>query len=142
MDINQPHENIKDFSTETPKQPIRFRIGDAVFECMPVLPAYAVQAWAEMSGGKDDDTAKQIMAMIDFVKMLMTPESAERFTERMKQQDNPITFTMVSDIVKWLFEVYANRPTTPSESSGGGVAVSPSSMDTVPHPVLTQSSFH
>lgn len=134
--------DIPDFSR--PKtEPLRFRIDQDVFECAATLPAAGTRLLVTMAAAGDAtiDTAvasAQLSMLGDFLDMVLMPESAKRFAERMGDPGNPINDDQISAVLKWLVEQYGQRPTMPPTASDGGrpatgelstAGVSPSAED-------------
>jgi hypothetical protein len=110
-------EVVRDFTPA--ERVIRFRIRGETFEAAPDLPAMVAIQLAELAE-KKDESESQGKVFADMFRLLLLPESAERFIERMSDLQRPISIRMINDIMPWLMEEYGLRPTTaPSDSSGG-----------------------
>lgn len=129
-------EPMKSFSRNRPK--IQFDIDGDVFTAAPGLPAgtlaefgigYA-DALSETSSIKD-----QFDALSSVIRLVLLPESYERFTARLTDSERPIDLEQLNEVIVWLLEQYGLRPTEPSsDSSSGPPALEPgtSSTDGVP----------
>lgn len=112
---------IKDFSK--PKKAIRFRIDDSfVFEARAKLPSFALLRFSDkVEQFEKGTTDEQLQAVEDIFSMILTPESATRFIDRMNGKVDPaIDVQDIQVIIPWLFEQYGGRPTSPSEQSSDG----------------------
>lgn len=110
---------MKDFTEEfADSSSVReFRVGDDVFRVAPTIPTGAAMLLARMSKMSEVD---QLIAVGDFLDMVILPESAERFATRLRDPVNPITPKHLSAIIHWLLEEYGARPTplpSPSPSA-------------------------
>lgn len=131
---------IKDITSKAPVEQHKVRLGPDVFECAPKLPAGIIQdimrmrgvfqkIQADLAAGRDVDeeqVAATNLKLFDILDIVLLPESAQRFAERMRDPINPIDMTDVGNFVSWMLEEYGQRPTKPSPSS----APSPSTIGT------------
>lgn len=104
------------------KEPLRFTIDGDEFACAATLPAAATNLLVEMAALGDDPAAvgRQLGMIGDLLDMVLTPESAELFAARTRDPVRPIDYEQIGQVVKWLTEQYAARPTMPSTPSAGG----------------------
>jgi hypothetical protein len=113
-------DNIKDFSA--PPKKIQFRITPDVFDCVTDLPVLSLIDFAVLVDQVDtnslSDHAKDLF--IDMFNLVLLDTSAERFVERMRDKNNPISMTQVQEILPWVMEQYGMRPTQPSDNSSDG----------------------
>lgn len=118
------HEDteLKDFSSRA--KPVRFRVDDDVFEAPAVIPAQVMLDFVSNFNtlGESADQDAQVNAMTAMIDMVLMPESAGRFKQRMGDRDNPIGLDQIQDILPWLMERYGMRPTEPSDTSSDGQA--------------------
>ncbi len=127
-------------------EPLRFTIDGDVFECAGSLPAGGTRVLANLVAVQSsDDEGKAIaglQALGDFLDVVMLPESAKLFAERMKDPVRPITDEQIGDITDYLMESYGRRPTVPSTPSPDGrLSTGQISTDGVPAPESTLSSY-
>lgn len=134
-------DGIMDFSSG--RRSIKFRVDDDVFEAAPDIAAELALRYSEQVERLDDQNAGadvQLEAIHALFRMVLFPESAERFVARLSDQRNPIGHEKITRITRWLFEEYGLRPTqsdaassTGSESQDAGT----SSTVTTPAEALT-----
>lgn len=111
---------VKDFSN---RADVQFRIDDDLFQGVPNIAALQLLEFANLSDQLTDasmaDQPKIFKALVD---LLLTPDSALRFSERMGDRENPISIIQVQQVIEWLMERYGMRPTQPSGDSSSGSA--------------------
>jgi hypothetical protein len=120
---------IKKFTRSRNLDWIEFEIDGEVFKIATVAPAMAVLDVAAVNEAKDLDKLRIIMEFLDVV---LEPDSATRFAARLKSQENPITIEQCSDVAVWAMEdlFTTDRPTTaPSPSPNGSETTGPSTTD-------------
>jgi len=103
---------VRDFSH--PTAPVRFRIGADEFQARPMISAQRMVQLAEM--GEKIDAAEGMVKLSIFTEVFelaLYPESLERFRARLYDDDNPIGMGQVGQVIEWLIEQYAGRPTPP-----------------------------
>lgn len=105
-------DEIMDFSS--PRRSLKFRVDEDVFEAAPDIAAELMLRYADMverlSG--DDATNEQQKEIIHALfRMVLFPDSAERFIKRLSDQRHPIGQVKIAKITRWLFEEYGLRPT-------------------------------
>jgi hypothetical protein len=141
-EVTAPHrtvavdDDIMDFSSE--RESIKFRVDHDVFEASPDIAAELALDFADLIEQLDEvnDNQKQKEVMHALFRLVLFPESAERFIERLSDPRHPIGQRRIGDIVKWLFEQYGARPTEPdsasltgSESQDAGTSSTASTSD-------------
>lgn len=107
---------IKSFiseTEETPAEPIEFElIKGETFECYgEVSGAVTLEFIAATSGDNSADTAKGIL---NYLKASMDEDNFKRFDAIIKSPKHPIKIEKLSDIVAYLIEERASRPTEAS----------------------------
>jgi hypothetical protein len=115
---------MKDFSTPRPDN-IPFTIDDDTFYAVGDIPGGLIidlGAVAEAPKG-----VEQLNTLMGFLDDVLLPESAARFSERLKSAQEPITFPQAIEVFTWLIEVYTtgdekeegkpDRPTREPSSS-------------------------
>lgn len=76
---------------------------------------------ARSENDKTELTTKgAIEDLIQRIKTMLEPESAERFHEAAYGRDNPIAIRQFNEVYRWLLEVTSGRPTIPSSDLAGG----------------------
>lgn len=120
----QANDDVMDFSS--PRRSLKFRVDDDVFEAAPDIAAELALDYAdqvEQMGGDDATNEQQKQIIHSLFRMILFPESAERFIARLSDQQRPIGQKKIADITRWLFEEYGLRPTgSDSASSTGSVS--------------------
>jgi hypothetical protein len=120
------------------RKPLDFTIDDDTFVPASVLPGdiYAEFVTLYSKTGDTDTYQQQHDALKRALELALLPESWQRFAERLKDKKNPIDDDQMSDVVLWLLEEYAARPTQPSPDSSDGPASpasgTPSTANTQP----------
>lgn len=112
----------KHFAAAANTDPLPFTVGDDPYEFFATAqaPAAALLKIAAASASDDEDGANVMQATVDFLDSVLLEASREKFAERMSSADSPITLAQIGEIVKWLVEEYAGRPTdSPSPSPAG-----------------------
>lgn len=110
---------MKDFSKE--RKLIEFMIDGDKFDCVPAIPAQVLMdLTSEFTTMDEEDPTQAIKAMQTVLSRFLLPASYALFEKRMADQEKPIEFPQVNDVVMWLLEEYGMRPTEqPSDSVGG-----------------------
>ena len=113
---------FKDFGSSNSSadaEPISFKLAGEDFHCRPQIPGKVMLDLASKTG--DEENPTQSARMIDeFFRIALLPESHERFTALTLDPDRIITMEQLMEIVSWLVEVYAERPTSRPEVSSNG----------------------
>jgi hypothetical protein len=108
---------FKDFGagSDTPAEPLSFKIYNEDFECRREMQGKVLLDLVALSGSGDNpgESAKVIG---DFFRIVLVPESYERFDALTQNPDKVVTVETLGEIVGWLVEQYSDRPT-----SGPGV---------------------
>lgn len=114
-------DDVKDFSSA--RRAIKFRVDDDVFEAAPDIAAELALDYAdkldELGGGTPTNQQQKVI-IHELFRMLLLPESADRFIERLSDQRNPIGNNKIERITRWLFEEYGFRPTQSDSASSTG----------------------
>lgn len=110
----------KDFTKKRTR--ITFRIDDDRFEAASAIPAGTlVQFVVKFATLSDMSVDKKVSVLSEVLEMVLIPESFQRLTERLTDQENPIDFDQLNDIIVWLLGEYGLRPTQPSSPSQVGL---------------------
>jgi hypothetical protein len=121
VDFTPRSDDVYDFTVAKPR--VQFKLDDDIFVGVRDIPAIKAM---EFSGHSDkmqreDVTMEERIALfMDILRLLLEPESADRFIARLSDSTNPIGTSTMLKIVPWLFEKYAARPTTPDSDSSAG----------------------
>jgi len=114
-------DDIMDFSS--PRRALKFRIDEDVFEAAPDIAAELALEYAdkvERLSGEDATNEQQKEIIHALFRMVLFPESAERFIARLSDQQRPIGQVKIGRITRWLFEEYGLRPTASDSASSTG----------------------
>lgn len=133
---------FRDFSL-TPEQakPKHFTVDGDTFYLPPVIAPIVLGELMEAAkglGGFEIGDKAQVDAglarIADLMDLLLTPETAPRFRERLFSRTEPFDLVnQVLPIVRWTIEVYSVRPTeASSDSTNGSEDAGGISTDTVP----------
>ena len=112
-------DGIMDFTIAY--EPIVFRINKDVFTAYDDLPALTLMefsATASAATESDDEAAQQ--SLIRQFELVLRPESAALFIERMRDREHPIGLRHIQKVVPWLMEQFGLRPTEASSNSSTG----------------------
>lgn len=121
VDFTPRSDDVHDFTIAKPR--VQFKLDDDIFVGVRDIPAIKAM---EFSGHadkmqRDDITMEERIALfMDILRLLLEPESADRFIARLSDSANPIGTPTMLKIVPWLFEKYSMRPTTPDSDSSAG----------------------
>jgi hypothetical protein len=117
-----PPSAARDFSR--PRKRLDFTIDNDTFEAASVLPGDVFAEFVTLYNGRieADEYQEQHDLLKRALSLALLPDSYERFATRLKDRAHPIDDDQMSDVVLWLLEEYAMRPTQPSPSSSDGPA--------------------
>lgn len=97
---------------ETAVAALGFTLAGEDFEVLPEVPGIVLLEFIEAtSSGQSGSTAK---ALLGFLKEVTTEEEWERLNTVLHAPKNKISMKTISDIVSYLTEQYASRPTSAS----------------------------
>ena len=116
---------MQDFDIERAKrweEDRRFKIGGEVFTHKPTVRPELMTAYEDMAGSATGTEALAIMdaLIVGWLDTTEDPEALDRFRALREREDDPLGGGDLSDIVKWLYQNSARRPTTASTSSDAG----------------------
>jgi len=112
---------FKDFGTPdfSAAEPISFKLCDEEFTCRPQIPGKTMLDLAAKTADQDDPAAAG--KMIDkFFSVVLVQESLVRFNTLCDDPDRMVHMETLMDVVGWLVETYADRPTKRPELSSTG----------------------
>ena len=112
----------RDFSRK--RKRLNFTIDGEEFEAAAGLPGdiYAEFITIYSSTSEAASYQEQHDALKRALSIVLIDESYTRFAARLADKTNPIDDDQMSDVVIWLLEEYAGRPTQPSQPSSDGPA--------------------
>lgn len=116
-------DEVMDFTS--PRKPLKFRVDDDVFEAAPDVAAELAIEFMDLTNQIDDTKSssdEQIAVLHAMFNMVLLPGSAEKFIERLRSTENPISYQKISEIIQWLFGEYGLRPTESESLSLSGSA--------------------
>lgn len=114
-------DGIMDFSSA--RKSLKFRIDEDVFEASPDIAAELALEYAdeaERLTAEGTTNKQQIEVIHKLFRMVLFPDSAERFIARLSDQRRPIGQEKIAKITRWLFEEYGLRPTVSDSASSTG----------------------
>lgn len=133
---------IQDFSRpKVERETIKFKVDDDLFEAYPEIGGNVLMPAISLDGldglvGRDQASLQalspeeqaraatavnsQTVRALQFMDVVLLPDSAVRFAERMRSVEEPITLEQAFQIWRWLLSQYGARPTEPSSPSENG----------------------
>lgn len=121
IDFTETSASVHDFTDEKPR--VQFKLDGDIFVGVRDIPAIKA---LEFSGHADKlklegvPIEERIKMFMDILRLLLEPDSADRFISRLNDGVNPIGLKTLLKIVPWLFEQYAQVPTEPDSDSSTG----------------------
>lgn len=127
--ITVPADDVMmDFSVG--RKSIKFKVDDDIFEAVPDIAAELAMEYAsrieqltKITGGDEEDNPSfesQREIAHSTVRLVLLPESADRFIARLGDPRNPIGTSRFGKITQWLLEQYGLRPTEQDSASSTG----------------------
>jgi hypothetical protein len=105
------------FDAETAEK-LTFKLYGEDFECYPEMQGKTLLEFVRNSSS--DDITESISAITDFFSKVLVPESFEKFESLADDPNKIISISTLTEIVSWVMEQYADRPTQGSEHSSTG----------------------
>lgn len=106
------------------RKSIPFKVDDDVFEAVPDIAAELAMEYAsqleELTKPEAPTIDSQKEVVYSTLRLVLFPESADRFIARLRDQVNPIGQTRFTKITEWLLEQYGLRPTEQDSASSTG----------------------
>jgi hypothetical protein len=132
---------MKDFTRI--RKPIEFTIDNDRFDAVSAIPAHVLMDMTtEFQAMDEGDPNEAIQAMMKVLELFLMPASYTRFTDRMKDKQEPIEFPQVQEVIFWLLEEYGMRPTQQSSDSSDGLSgQEPGTNSTATSPVVESISL-
>lgn len=118
MTEQQITDDVMDFTVA--RRPVRFKIDDDTFDAHPDLPAVTMLEFATRAGRIDTDDGDAVVQLVELFRLVLRPDSAARFVDRMSNVDTPVSMQHIDKIIPWLLERYGMRPPEPSSPSSSG----------------------
>lgn len=111
---------FKDFGDggDVNTEPINFKLLGEDFSARPALQGRVLLDLVADSDSEDTATVAQVIPT--FFKAALLPESWERFQALTEDPDRIVTTEKLGEIIGWLMEEYASRPTKESSPSSSG----------------------
>lgn len=103
---------FKDFGTPNTDdlEPISFRLFGEDFNCRPQIPGKVMLDMAAKTAD-EENAAANAAVITDFFNVILMGDSLERFNALAEDPDRVVTIEQLMEIVSWLMEQYADRPT-------------------------------
>ena len=113
-------DEVMDFST--PRRSLKFKVDDDLFEAAPDIAAELALEFSDFAerAQETDTTEDQIAVIHAMFRMVLFPESADRFIARLRDPKRPIGTARMMKIIRWLYEEYGLRPTESDSPSSSG----------------------
>lgn len=114
-------DEMMDFSSS--RRSIPFKVDDDVFEAVADIAAELALDYAdyvEKLETRDTSAQEQKEVLHALLRLILLPESAERFIARLSDPHCPIGQGKIVKITRWLFEEYGLRPTESDSASSTG----------------------
>lgn len=105
-------ETVRDFSAS--EDLLRFSVRPDTFEAHAMISAGRIMDLASLESRIEAaEGGNKLNAIAEVFQVALLPESYDRFAARLRSDTEPIGIGQVTDIVSWLMEHYAGRPTAP-----------------------------
>lgn len=103
------------------------------FTAIAVAPGGALLAFTELA--EPETGARPARAIVQFLEDVLVDDDVARFTDLIHRKTSQVDIETLGEVVSWLMEEYGQRPTAPSNGSGGGHTTDGAgSTDAVPSP--------
>lgn len=111
---------FKDFGDggDVSTEPINFKLLGEEFTARPAIQGRVLLDI--VADSDSEDTAKVAAVIPRFFEATLLPESWQRFQELTTDPDRVVTTEKLGEIIGWLVEEYASRPTKESSPSSSG----------------------
>lgn len=97
---------------------LTFKLYGEEFECYPEMQGKTLLEFVRNSSS--EDVSQSVKAITDFFNKVLTPESFKKFEELADDPNKIVSVSTLTEIVSWVMEQYADRPTQGSEHSSTG----------------------
>lgn len=115
--FDEEREQLKD------KRDLEFVIGGERFHVRPFIAPETMDAFTANTGkdAKEGERAKTLLEVYDgWVEAVLVEGEAKKWAKVRKEANPPLSLHDIEEVVFWLVEVAAGRPTERSSSSGAG----------------------
>jgi hypothetical protein len=106
------------------RKSIKFKVDDDYFEAVPDIAAELAMEYAsqleQLIQPEEVSLDSQKEVVYSTLRLVLFPESADRFIARLRDQENPIGQQRFTKITQWLLEQYGMRPTEQDSASSTG----------------------
>lgn len=135
---------MKNFDTERNERASlerKFQMGGETFTYRAGVRPEDILSWFQMRSGETADElsqANQVAVYDDTILAFLDPGQAEKWARVRAEAEPPISLGDIADLIDWLFEEQAGRPTSqPSDSTNGSGSggTGTTSTDSSPSPV-------
>lgn len=93
-------------------EPLSFILDDFEYVALPPTPAQFAVFMSTQAESRE--VADRVAGVIDFFDGLLAEEARRTFRKRLLDRNDPFSFDTVQEIMEWLVEEWAARPTLPS----------------------------
>lgn len=106
---------VKSFSPKkrAAAQPVEFELLDQKFVAVPKIPGITLLEFIASGDGSDGD-GSVAKGILDYLKASMKKDEYKRFHDLVSDPDHEIDIELLSEIVSYLIEQQASRPTEAS----------------------------
>jgi hypothetical protein len=115
-------DDVMDFSIG--RKSIKFKVDDDYFEAVPDIAAELAMEYAsqleQLIQPEEVSLDSQKEVVYSTLRLVLFPESADRFIARLRDQETPIGQQRFTKITQWLLEQYGMRPTEQDSASSTG----------------------
>jgi hypothetical protein len=116
----------KDFSRERPR--VFLTVDGQEYDAKPALSLPMLQAVQGMQRRMKDPDADRVAEFSSMFTVLLKAESSERFTAKLKDEENPLDFEQLGEMISWLMEQFSGRPTGELSGSPDGSSAETTGM--------------
>jgi hypothetical protein len=109
---------IKDFSRKRPR--ILLALDGEEYEARSALGLPTLQRIQQVQKRIKDPEADKIAVFGEMFSVLLKAEAAERFTQKLKDEDNPVDPDQLQGMIAFIMERNGGRPTEESPASPDG----------------------
>ncbi len=112
---------FKDFGAPSVEdaEPVDFKLYGETFSCRPRIPGKVMLEFAKRTSD-EENAGENAGVLLDFFKTVLFDDSYVRFDAIISDPDKAVSLDSLMEIVSWLMETYAERPTQRSEHSSTG----------------------
>lgn len=100
------------------RTPLQFVLQGDTYTCLQIVPIG--DAFDLLDAPDATSEAEVSRALAAFIDKILVDDDRPRFAQALRRRDDPVDGLTLLEIVDWLGEQYAGRPTSPSADSSGG----------------------